>query len=330
MIVGRPARGRGLGGPALALAFFVLAFAVLALAPGRAEAYVRYKTDTGKPFYWPQSCVPVSAYPYSMTDVNGHMEMTPDEIMHAATAASDAWSTAEETNGVPTDAGGAVCTFLRINVTESDGPTPTARFDYRNNIIFRTLSWCAPTDGPGMCTYDASALAITSVFVDKNTGEIRDGDIEVNAKGFIWADLDINTSPQNQDLQNALTHEMGHLIGLDHTCYIADLGAPDPLDNNGNPVPDCEAADATVRATTMFASAIPGDTEKRTLAPDDIQAVCDIYPIADDPKRCPVEDGPPASCRCGVGGRAPGAAATVVAAVALVFALGRRRRARRP
>jgi hypothetical protein len=323
MIEGRPARGRGLGGPALALALSVLA----TLAPGRAEAYVRYKTDSGKPFYWPQSCVPVSAYPASMTDANGAMEMTTDQIMHAVTAASNAWSL-PRTASDPSQ--GNACTYLQINVTESDGPTPTARYDYRNNFIFRTTSWCAPTDGPGMCTYDASALAITSVFVDKNTGEIKDGDIEVNAHGFIWADLDINPSPDNQDLQNALTHEMGHLIGLDHTCYIAASGAPDPLDNNGNPVPDCDAADATVRATTMFASAIPGDTQKRTLAPDDIQAVCDIYPIADDPKLCPAEDGPPASCRCGVGGRAPGAAAMVVAAAGLVIALGRRRRARRP
>jgi hypothetical protein len=319
MTAGRPARGRGVFGRVARLAPLV-ALVVATSWAGRAEAYVRYKTDSGIEFFWPQSWVPVTAYPLSMTDAVGNMDMTPEQIMHAATAASDAWSSRSN-----------ACTYMQINVTESDGAAPTAKYDYKNSLIFRTTSWgCAPNAPPG-CSYAPEALAITSVFVNRTNGQIKDGDIEVNAKTFGWADLDITPSTIKQDLQNALTHEMGHLIGLDHTCYDASSGLAAPLDNKGDPVPDCANAPADVAATTMFASATPGDTEKRTLAPDDIQAVCDIYPVAGDPKKYLLVDEPPESsaCRCDLSDGAPRAATALLTAAALLTALAfRRRRAR--
>jgi hypothetical protein len=312
----------GLRGPG-GLALFVSLVSLLA-AP-RAEAYVRYKTSKGVGFFWPQTCVPVSVYPASMTDVNGNMEMTPDAIVHAVTASAEAWS-----------GGDNACTFIEVNVTASTDPTPTAGLDYTNAVIFRTTSWCAPTDPPGMCSYAPEALAITSVFVDKVNGRIIDGDIEVNSKGFIWTDLDTDpTGKGKQDLQNALTHEMGHLIGLDHTCFVAGMKGSPALDNKGTPVPNCDSAPQEVQATTMFASAIPGDVAKRTLAPDDIQAVCDIYPIAKDPMKCPVKDvaSPMTACACATSGRGDGAGAaravSIFGALALALSLRRRPRDRR-
>ena len=83
----------------------------------------------------------------------------------------------------------------------------------------------------------------------------------------------------------------------------------------------------------MFASALPGDTAKRTLAPDDKQAVCDIYPIASDPMLCPVKDEAPPKLEAAPvaarrGRRARGAALAALAALALA-ALVRRPRVRR-
>src|SRR5882724_9221514 len=189
-----------------------------------------------------------------MTDLTGNMEMTPDEIVHAATASAAAWS-----------GGQNACTFLQINVTASTDPTPKAGLDYANILVFRTTTWL----------YAAEALAITSVFVNKSNGRIVDGDIEVNAQIFVWTDLDVDPAGKGkQDLQNALTHEMGHLLGLDHTCFTPGPPGDPPLDNNGKAIPICDnSAPAAVQATTMFASALPGDTGKRTLAPDDIQGV---------------------------------------------------------
>jgi len=307
--------------PGLSARAALVAGVVALLAASRAEAYVRYKTSKGLEFFWPQTCVPVSVYPASMADENGNMEMTPDSIVHATSAAAAAWS-----------AGQNACTFFNIVVTAPSEPTPKASLDYTNAVVFRTTNWCAPSDPPGSCSYAVEALAITSVFVDKANGRIIDGDIEVNAKNFIWTDLDTDpTTHIKQDLQNALTHEMGHLAGLDHTCFVPPN--PDPLDNTGTPVPDCNAAPEAVQETTMFASAIPGDTAKRTLAPDDIQAICDVYPIAKDPMSCPVKDEPPSgtSCRCSTSGRPGGSAraGSIFGALALLLSLRRRRAARK-
>jgi hypothetical protein len=303
---------------AAGLASAVALALLLSLWPGRAQAFVRYKTDVTKVgFYWPQSWVPVTAYPLSIKDINGEMQMTTDQILGAAIAAGDAWSARD--NG---------CTYLQINLGTSTAAAPAARYDARNSLVFRTTTWC-PADPAAVC-YDPAALAITSVFVNKKDGKIRDADIEVNAKNFIWADLDVDPAAQGkQDLQNALTHEMGHLIGLDHTCIPAGTDGERPVDNDGNPVPDCETAPQAVRETTMFASAIPGDKEKRTLAPDDTAAVCTIYPVAKDPMIYVTPTGETSACVCALDGDGRGAGAIVpVAGMLLALVLRRRVRGR--
>jgi MYXO-CTERM domain-containing protein len=307
---------------ARAVVLAVAASAALGARP--AAAYVRYKTDSGIGFFWPQDCVIVTVYPKDL------LTMTADQVLHAVTAAGNAWSSA-----------GDACTYMNIMVSSDPPPgagadagadagppvvTPTAKLDYLNNVIFRPDTWCRPTDAPGTCTYDPAALAITSVFVSTRTGEIRDGDVEVNAKYFVWADVDIDMTPGRQDLQNALTHEFGHLVGLDHTCFFAQPGLARPFDNNNQPIPDCDNADDTVRATTMFASAIPGDTQKRTLAPDDQQAVCDIYPASHDPMTCAPGQTDPGGCSCAAAGAPLSALASLALLVVAILATRARRR----
>jgi MYXO-CTERM domain-containing protein len=295
--------------------------ALVAFAAAPAQAYVRYLTDTGQPFHWAQTCVPLVGFP------NDLPEMTPDQINTAATAAAAVWSA----DGLP-------CTYMRINVEMSSRPTVRAKFDSANYLIFRSDSWCRQGDKAGTCTnYDPSALAITSVFVNTKDGRIRDGDIEVNAKYFVWANLDASNVPGDprdlQDLQNALTHEMGHLIGLDHTCFGGG-DRPRPNDNTGQPAPDCDKASPAIRETTMFASADKGDISKRTLATDDQLAVCEIYPVAQDPLNCPVANllgDSGGGCGCAAAGGAGGKgrlALLAAAALALGTALSRRRRRR--
>jgi MYXO-CTERM domain-containing protein len=243
-----------------------LGLGLVSLAP-EAVAYVRY-TARGTAFAWPQSCLAITAYPGSFTTM-----MTLDEIKNAAGGAAFVWTGA----AYP-------CTNLAITVSMSTDPAPRAVNDGRNSLIFRTGSWCLlNADGscdPTSAAYDPAALALTSVSASTSTGYIKDVDIEVN--GFEhWADLVAHPELDGpgtsfNDLQNDLAHEMGHLIGLDHTCAPPNT-TPRPLDNLGNPVPDCDKAPPDVIATTMFPSANPGDISKRDLAPDDQQAVCDIY-----------------------------------------------------
>ncbi|HVX95972.1 MAG TPA: hypothetical protein VHK47_13765 [Polyangia bacterium] len=321
MIPPRPSEGRGVfraRRPPRVAAALALALALSGPAAPRAQAYVRYKTKSGTPFFWAQTWIPVFAYPASMKDASGHMDMTSDEIMHAAAGAADAWSGSSNS-----------CTFLEINVTAHAEAPPSTKLDWNNILIFEPANWCGPKDKAGKCTYPREALAITSVFNSKSSGQILDADIEVNAT-FAWADLEkMPGDGTRQDLQNALTHEMGHLIGLDHTCFPAAAAGDPPVDQNGAPVPFCENAPPDVQATTMFASAIPGDIAKRTLAPDDVQAVCDIYPLAEDPMVYPVKDQPPdQGCALGPVPRGEGPGAALAALGVLAFAARRRRRSR--
>jgi hypothetical protein len=305
----------------------VLAALVSLGAARPARAYVRYETAGGVALAWSKTCLGIIAYPAALGDM-----MSEDQVMAAASAAAAAWS-------APAVSG----TALDIQVVASLEPPPTASFDGQNSLIFRRDSWCKATDPAGTCSYDPSALALTSVFARASTGEILDADIEVDAVLFTWGDVELaalggtTTAAGEQDLQNALTHEMGHFIGLDHTCALP--GQPHPLDNLGNPVPDCDSAPEAVRETTMFPSAEPGDLSKRTLAPDDEQAVRDIYPAVAGaaPAACPaprpLADLRSSGCRLGGGASRAGAAARstdlAVAAGALAAALALRTARRR-
>jgi hypothetical protein len=93
-------------------------------------------------------------------------------------------------------------------------------------------------------------LAKTSVTYNDETGEIYDADIEVNAANNTVTISDIPKKIQ-YDLQAILTHEVGHFIGIAHS-------------------PESSAV--------MFASYSPGSISQRKLTPDDVAAVCAIYP----------------------------------------------------
>jgi hypothetical protein len=297
-----------------------IAFAGAALLVATpAGAYVRYTSDTGKMFKWPQTCVLIATFPVDLEPM-----MTREEILGAVDGSADSWSAAS--NG---------CTYLDMRVSSSTDPTPRAANDGKNNVIYRTTSWCKLTPA-GACdpsiAYDPAALALTSVSASTSSGTIRDADIEFNAFHFSWADLVAhpelrgNGQPYH-DLQNALTHEMGHLVGLDHTCTLT--GIP-PLDHTGAEVPDCASASAAVLETTMFPSANPGDIDKRTLAPDDQLAVCEIYPAAQDPLVCAPEAPPSDGCSsCAVTRAAPASAGTGCLLFAAALLVGRARRRRR-
>jgi len=93
-------------------------------------------------------------------------------------------------------------------------------------------------------------LAKTSVTYNDETGEIYDADIEVNTANNT---VTISDDPRKiqYDLQAILTHEVGHFIGIAHS-----------LD------------DSAVMAPTYS----PGSIAQRKLSPDDVKAVCAVYP----------------------------------------------------
>jgi hypothetical protein len=289
-----------------------MALAALACAAAMASpalAYVRHRTEAGQSFAWDQTCIPITAYPGNFDDVSAA------QVRAAASGAASAWS-ALAVSG----------TFLDIQVGVSAAAAPAAVYDHHNSLTFRQ-SWC--------CTHADAAVAVTTLFASASSGTIRDADIEVNAEFFSFADVAADPSSGVRfDLQNMLAHEMGHLIGLDHPCYDPATAVERPVDNLGQPAPNCDDAPDDIRQSTMFVSTMAGELSKRTLEPDDELAVREMYPLARDPMICPAVGPPPTDddvgCRvaAGAGGAGKRLAALVVMAGVVACAARRRRRSR--
>lgn len=133
-------------------------------------------------------------------------------------------------------------------VEQADGTTMTSKaefvYDEPNEaiVVARTRSeWAA------LPNHDPTALAFTLLWHDKNNGEILDVDMELNTGAGRFANCDKGCSGAMVDLQNTITHEAGHLLGLGHT---------------------------SVRGATMTTTAIGAETEKRTLEADDKMGYC--------------------------------------------------------
>ena len=165
-------------------------------------------------------------------------------------------------------------------------------------------------------THGSGVIATTTTTSNKFTGQINDTDIEINDSidrfGTKFTFTAVDGSPctdPNQtgcvrlDVQNTITHEAGHSLGLDHT-----------LDPNA----------------TMYATAPEGEVSKRVLGADDIQGICDIYPRGKQTvtgNLDPITLTPSgASNGGGCGSTQPGPAAALAA---LLLLLQKRRRSRR-
>lgn len=121
--------------------------------------------------------------------------------------------------------------------------------------------------------YQTGAIAVTTSAYDTRNGHVVDADIEFNAQGFdflrVEPGVDCRGTSNTMDLRNTLTHEVGHVVGLEHP----------PLS-------------AKYAETTMYASAPACETKKRSLASDDMDGICYIYPSGEPTQQCYPPDGP--------------------------------------
>src|SRR5262249_12542106 len=110
---------------------------------------------------------------------------------------------------------------VAVDIAMNDGsPPPPEAADGQNVIRWVKSGWDDD--------YDPAALAVTLMSYDTDSGRITDADIVVNAEKYPWiAGDDISGCSNQYDLQNVLTHELGHLFGLAH----------DPDDGNATMFP---------------------------------------------------------------------------------------------
>ena len=145
---------------------------------------------------------------------------------------------------------------------------PSASITYQ----FAGFTTAQPLDDDGLSTLGFldrpdldRVLASTSFLVDESSGELLEADILFNSE-FPWSVASAGETGKF-DLETIALHEIGHLSGLGHSA----IGETVLIAGGGRRVIAAEAV--------MFPIAFPaGTTFDRTLHPDDVAGISDLYP----------------------------------------------------
>jgi MYXO-CTERM domain-containing protein len=225
-----------------------------------AHAYVRTTTTrSDAPVQWTIDCIVMQP------DARGSQDVSLDQVQTTLQHAIANWTTRTSN-----------CPGLALSMHPPHGPLDVGQ-DGINAVVFQDKSW----------SHDATVIGLTTVVYLDLPGQLGDGtileaDIELNGTNYTFS-----TDPANGvarpgtmliDLESTMTHELGHVQGLAHTCWD-HVTATAPKDNTGMSIPDCNGPlPASITNTTMYPYyGNTGDISKRTLAPDDVAGVCDVY-----------------------------------------------------
>jgi len=186
-----------------------------------------------------------------------------DQFVGATSEALKAWTSATCPHGGHPD--------IHATVSSLAGGTPgyVAAGPNENLVILIDENW----------PYDASDLGKTLLTFGLDSGELYDADVALNSAGYPFS---IDAGTGDIDLVAVLTHELGHVLGLDHS--------------------DVPGATMQPEAPGFATSAL------RTLESDDVAGICAVYPPASKPAA--TASGDPSTGGCAIswtvgGHRAP-------------------------
>ncbi len=155
------------------------------------------------------------------------------------------------------------CSYITWDFQGRTESTTWGASDGKNINSWRESGW---TEG-------GSVLGITATSWGFNG--LSDTDIKYNGQHHSWANF--RDAPGGfdgrTDIASVAAHEVGHALGFGHS---------------------------DVRGSTMWPSTGPGDISGRSLGPDDIAAVCEVYPSGGEVPE-PDDDTPPAPGMAGFG-----------------------------
>ena len=241
-------------------------FLALSLALGAGDdPYVRSRVDTGRVNDDSAHCLwwNKTELTFHQND-RGNPETTGETEFDATRAALSEWQGAF-------DACGSI--QLKEGVRVADRNIILYRDRYCGDVAAESDScWSELSCQNKHDCWDGNrgTIALTTTTYDTRSGEIIDADVEMNAASFVFTTVDsprctagiYNQSCVATDVQNTITHELGHAFGLDHT---------------------------TAPGSTMNDSAPAGEISKRTLDSGTRQFVCDVYPKGMPPRDCVIQ-----------------------------------------
>lgn len=180
-----------------------------------------------------------------------HHEDFPAEFLPAVSSSFDTWNVVN----------GAYFEVYYAGSTAQFGAAYDCKvsLDDNENVVSYVTDWSSSLAG-------SDVVALTSVVYALDDGEILDADIRMNGEHFNWEEIkDVSYDLQRVDVQNIMTHEVGHFLGLDHTQERNYLG-------------DGMAMDAT-----MWALTFSNEIKRRVLDRDDMAGLREIYPSDNAP-----------------------------------------------
>jgi hypothetical protein len=160
------------------------------------------------------------------------------------------------------------CDAPSFRVVADSAARPTVARDGVSRVVVRSR-WCPEGARDFEDCYDPSRAAITHVYPEgapvDGVQPVAEVDIEINAEHFRWSELG---SDAERPLIATLTHELGHVLGLDHPCRPPHEAGPDGV----------SCATPAAKGWLMYPDpAEPGRAVVTEPLPAEVAAVCAAY-----------------------------------------------------